>query len=41
MAITGDSYLNKVTDGKGRVQELWGVHSATLRIVTDEHGEIL
>src|SRR4051812_436500 len=40
MAVTGDSYLNKVTDAKGRIVELWGVHPATLRIVADEHGVI-
>jgi HK97 family phage portal protein len=41
MAITGDAYINKVTDRSGRVQELWGVHPATMRIVADEHGEIV
>jgi len=40
LAITGDAYLNKVTDSKGRIVELWGVHPATVRIVADEHGLI-
>ncbi len=40
MAITGDAYINKVTDGKGQIVELWGVHPATVRIVADEHGLI-
>jgi hypothetical protein len=40
MAITGDAYINKVTDRKGHIQELWGVHPATMRIVADEHGAI-
>ena len=40
MAITGDAYINKVTDSKGKIVELWGVHPATVRIVADEHGLI-
>ncbi len=40
LAITGDAYINKVTDSKGRIVELWGVHPATVRIVADEHGLI-
>src|SRR4051812_17575793 len=40
LAITGDAYINKVTDSKGHIQELWGVHPATMRIVADEHGAI-
>lgn len=40
MAITGDAYINKVTDSKGHIVELWGVHPATMRIVADEHGLI-
>ena len=40
MAITGDAYLNKVTNGKGQIQELWSVHPATVRIVADIHGDI-
>ncbi len=40
LAITGDAYLNKVTDSKGHIVELWGVHPATVRIVADEHGLI-
>lgn len=41
MAITGDAYLNKVTDGQGTIRELWSVHPATVRIIADEHGMIL
>jgi len=40
LGVTGDAYLNKVTDSKGRIVELWGVHPATVRIVADEHGLI-
>ena len=40
LAITGDACINKVTDSKGRIVELWGVHPATVRIVADEHGLI-
>ncbi len=40
LGISGDAYLNKVTDSKGRIVELWGVHPATVRIVADEHGLI-
>jgi len=40
LGITGDAYINKVTDSKGKIVELWGVHPATVRIVADEHGLI-
>ena len=40
LGVTGDAYINKVTDSQGRIVELWGVHPATVRIVADEHGLI-
>ena len=40
LAISGDAYLNKVTDGRGHILELWGVHPATIRVEADEHGVI-
>ncbi len=40
LAITGDAYINKVTDSKGHIIELWAVHPATVRIVADKHGLI-